>query len=124
MKVKKSGFWEHHRRLQIFLAIAGIALIVNLAKDTLRLLRSSQQLKTAEQKVERLEKETLSLIEKKEYYQSDEFVEEEARNKLNMVKEGEVVVILPPNIKEILGEVEAKAEEPLPYWHQWLNLFL
>lgn len=124
MKVKKSSFWEHHRRLQIFLAIAGIALIVNLAKDTLRLLRSSQQLKTAEQEVERLEKETLSLIEKKEYYQSDEFVEEEARNKLSMVKEGEVVVILPPNVKEILGEVEAKIKEPLPYWRQWLNLFL
>lgn len=124
MKVKKSSFWEHHRWLQIFLAIAGIALIVNLAKDTLRLLRSSQQLKTAAQEVEKLEKETLSLIEKKEYYRSDEFIEEEARNKLNMVKEGEVVVILPPNVKEILGEVEAKIEAPLPYWRQWLNLFL
>jgi len=124
MKVKKTGFWENHRWLQIILAIAGVALIVNLAKDTLKLFKSAEKLKSAQQQVEELEKEALSLMEKKEYYQSDEFVEEEARNKLNMVKEGEIVVILPPNVKETLGKTELKQEEILPYWRQWLNLFL
>jgi len=113
-----------HKWVQILIIIVGIGLIVNLSRDILRLLRAADELKLAAQKVEELQKEGESLTQKKNYYQSETFIEEEARNKLNMAKEGETVVILPPNLKEVLGEKENLSAKPLPNWRQWLNLFL
>ena len=112
------------RFVQILIIIIGIGLIVNLSRSIFKLLQASGQLKKAEQKVLKLEKETELLAQKKELFQSQDFIEQEARNKLNMVKEGETVVILPPNVKEVLGEKENQKSEPLPNWRQWLNLFL
>lgn len=112
-----------NKSLQILIIIIGLGFIVNLSRNIFRLLQTTNQLKEAEQKVSQLEKETETLAKKKEFYQSSSFVEEEARNKLNMAKEGETVVVLPPNLKEIVGEKENQAQEPLPNWRQWLNLF-
>lgn len=113
-----------HKWVQILIILVGIGLIVNLSRDILRLLRSADELRLAAQKVEELEKEGEGLAQKKEYYQSESFIEEEARNKLNMAKEGETVVILPPNLKEVIGRKENQLTKPLPNWYQWLNLFL
>ena len=41
-----------------------------------------------------------------------------------MAKEGETVVILPPNLKQLLGVKDNQPAKPLPNWRQWLNLFL
>ena len=113
-----------HKWVQILIIVVGAGLIVSLSRDILRLLKSAQQLKLAQQRMEQFGKESENLAQKKEYYQSGAFVEEEARNKLNMAKEGETIVILPPNIKEVLGEKESFNVKPLPNWRQWLNLFL
>jgi len=113
-----------HKWVQILIIMVGVGLIVSLSRDILRLLKSAQQLKLTQQRMEQFEKESENLAQKKEYYQSGAFVEEEARNKLNMAKEGETIVILPPNIKEVLGEKESLDIKPLPHWRQWLNLFL
>jgi len=110
--------------IQILIIVIGIALIVSLSRSILKMFRAKDELKLAEQKIEELQKEAASLTEKKEFYQSEEFVEQEARNKLNMVKEGETVVVLPPNLKEIIGGKEDQPLAPLPNWRQWLNLFL
>ena len=113
-----------HKWVQILIIIVGIGLIVSLSRDILRLLKASDKMRLAEKKIEELQKESESLTQKKDYYQSDFFVEEEARNKLNMAKIGETLVILPPNLKQVLGEKDNQPTKPLSNWHQWLNLFL
>ena len=113
-----------HKWVQILIILVGIGLIVSLSRDILRLLRSADELKLAAQKVEELQKELESLAQKKGYYQSESFIEEEARNKLNMAKVGETIVILPPNLKEVIGRKENQLTKPLSNWYQWLNLFL
>lgn len=113
-----------HKWVQILVILMGIGLIVNLSKDILKLLKSSDEMRLAEKKIEELQKESEILAQKKEYFQSDFFVEEEARDKLNMAKVGETVVILPPNLKEILGVEKSQPVKSLPNWRQWLNLFL
>lgn len=113
-----------HKWVQILIILVGISLIVNLSRDILRLLRSADELRLAAQKVEKLQKESEGLAQKKEYYQSESFIEEEARNKLNMAKVGETVVILPPNLEEVIGKKENQLTKPLSNWYQWLNLFL
>ena len=114
----------HFRWVQILIIIVGISLIVSLSRDILKLFKAFDEMKLAEKKVEELQKEGESLAQKKDYYQSEFFVEEEARDKLNMAREGETVVILPPNLKEVLGLKDNQPAKSLPNWRQWLNLFL
>jgi len=110
--------------IQVLIIVIGIVLIVSLSRSILKMFRAKDELKLAEQKIEELQKEAAILTEKKDFYQSEEFIEQEARNKLNMVKEGETVVVLPPNLKELLGGRENQPQILLPNWRQWLNLFL
>lgn len=111
--------------LTLVILAVGVSLIVNLSRDILRLLKAGGQVKKAEEKLVELEKEHDKLAEKKEYFQSPEFIEEEARNKLNLAKEEETVVILPSNIEETSQWLKQKGtkEENLPNWEKWWDLF-
>lgn len=113
-----------HKWIQFLIILIGLCLIANLSRDIVRFFRALNELKLAAQKVEELQKEKESLTQKRDFYQSESFIEEEARNKLNMAKEGETLVILPPNLEEILGKKETLPAVSLPFWRQWLNLFL
>lgn len=112
-----------NRVLQIIIISIGIILIVKLWGDIRRLLGSSNQVKLVQQGVEELEKENRQLQEKKKYYQSEEFIEEEARNKLNMAKPGETIVILPQNFEDLINKDKNESSSALPNWKKWLELF-
>jgi len=124
MSDKRLNLSIHNRLVQIIIILMGVGLIVSLSRDIVRLLRSGEELDLAEEKVIELEQKRANLEQKKEYYQSEEFVEEIARNKLNMAKEEETIVILPENIRDILGYRDSQLPEFVPNWKQWLNLFL
>lgn len=111
------------RLFQLIFLFLGIGLIVKLTRDIFRLLKAGGQIKLAEEKVLKLEKEKEELSQKYQYYQSPEFIEEEARNKLNMAKPGETIVILPPNLEEILGRQKPEQKTDLPNWEKWWKLF-
>jgi len=108
------------KAIKIIIAVIGLILIFNLSRDILRLIKASDQIRQAEQRVKDLESQQQQLMEKKEYFESAEFVEEEARNKLNMARPGETIVILPPNN----GVAADKGELiQLPNWKKWWRLF-
>ena len=111
--------------ITFIILIIGVSLIVNLSRDVARLLGAGEQVGKAQRKVEELEKEHQELVMKEEYFQSPEFIEEEARNKLSMAREEETIVILPPNVEDLVGflEEETNEEEQLPNWKRWWKLF-
>jgi cell division protein FtsB len=111
------------RLFQAIFIIGGVGLIIKLSGDILRSLKAGQQVKLAEERVFKLEKEKEKLSEKRQYYQSQDFLEEEARNKLNMAKPGETIVILPPNLEEILGKQKQNSSPEIPNWKRWWKLF-
>jgi len=74
----------------------------------------------AKNNLEKEKKDNLRLKSQLTFVKSDQFIEEEARNKLFMVKPGESGVILPSNLGS--GKPGAPARE-LPNWQKWLNLF-
>jgi len=110
------------RAIKTILIVVGISLIIGLSRDILRLLKASDQINLAEQRVRQLETEQQQLLEKKEYFQSEEFVEEEARNKLNMAKPGETIVILPPGTG-VAAEKNKGVQAEIPNWEKWWKLF-
>ena len=109
--------------IQVAIIIIGLSLIVNLTKDIFRLLKAGEQVKFAERKLEEAKLEKEEILKKKEYYASEEFIEEAARDKLNMARPGETIVVLPQNLAEVIGRKEKETFPKLPNWQKWWKLF-
>lgn len=110
--------------IRYLILVFGIYLVVFLSRDLFQLLKKKERIKKMEEKIETLRLGNEELGERLEYVESDQFIEKEARDKLNMAKEGETIVILPETLKLRGQESETSPEENLPNWQQWLRLFL
>jgi len=113
MKKKLIGF---------VILVFSLYLVFVLGRELFNLLKKGERTKNTEEKVVELKRENKALKERLEYVKSDEFVEKEARDKLNMAKEDEIIVVLPENLEVKPPRPEGQ-EGDLPNWQQWLRLF-
>lgn len=103
---------------------------MSLAKSAINLLGQKERLLTARQEVDRLKAENEAL--EKEYREKTSafYLEEVIRGKLNMGKQGEVVVIIPEAElaaatagAEILGTgTQETSGDAKPVWRHWLEV--
>ncbi|MBI4066432.1 septum formation initiator family protein [Candidatus Gottesmanbacteria bacterium] len=113
-------------RRVIRLIVIGISavLIVNLSRSIWDLWRRRDILGEREAVLRRLEAENKHLQSELEYTQSPEFIEQEARNRLGLGREGEAVVLMPNDQFPMTnGKTEEKQEETLPSRKKWWRLF-
>lgn len=109
--------------------IVVVALIVafiayNLINQIIHTLGASNRLSIVAERVYRLEVKNKELKNRLLEIKSLQFIEEQARNKLGLVKPGETVIIIPDSkIKEILGSTESAKEAMLPNWLGWWRVF-
>lgn len=84
------------------LAISVVLLIlsVSFVTTTLRVVQKGARLVEAKKELEALQQQKAALEKEAEYRKSSQFIEEEARNKLNMTKPGEEVYLKP----KVLGD--------------------
>lgn len=120
---------EHRFKLysRYFLIIVAIVLSFSLIRSLIRMSEAGEKIVEAEEKVRDLELEHERLLDKLEEVESEKFVESQMRDKLGLVKEGEIVIVLPD--EEILRRLapEEIVEEdvlPPPNWKMWLDLFI
>lgn len=103
--------------------IAIIILLIVIKNNASSIFRTLEDENTAENLKEKLvseQKKNQFLKEHLFYVKTDQFVEEEARDKLGMSRPGEYIVIAPtanPLNQEKI-EIDNK-----PNWQQWLELF-
>lgn len=122
-----------YKKIASYLAlIFALVLIIGFFKDAWWLMHADERLKEAEDKLAEVKIENKKLQKKLEYYQSDEFLEEQVRNKLQMAKPGETVLILPEEINQgtsLLATSSASVapseeeKEDLANWKKWFKLF-
>lgn len=108
------------------LLIVSLVLILAIGRSTLRLLGRGDAIKEAEKRVEELREEQAKLLQMKERVETKEFIEEQAREKLGLAKEGEVVVVLPSEevLRKFAPEIEEEEfAEKLPIWRRWKRMF-
>lgn len=89
------------------------------------IIRKARRLDILKAEVAQLEQKREELEATAEYYKTDDFIEKEARDKLNMVKPGEKIVIITDD-KSQGGEVatdQETIEEQIPNWEKWRRLF-
>jgi len=110
------------KKAAYLIAVVVLLFIINgLVGSIFDLLGKQDVVKEAQRKLEAEKAKNAKLKAEYDLAQRKQFVEEEARNKLFWVKEGELNVIIPPDL--IPSESQAKPQKQDPFWKQWLNLF-
>lgn len=109
---------------KLLLIIIPLVLIASHLGQRVRLWhQTKKEIEQMREELGRLKEEEKTLSEKEKYFQGEEFIRREAREKLGMTKEGEIILVLPP--LPDLSTLQAKGEkyENLPPWEQWWQLF-
>lgn len=109
------------RLISFALLIGGLLLIANLSSSIRFFLKRDDLFLEKEKKIAELKKEHQQLSAELKKVKSKEFIEKEAREKLNMGKPGEVIVIL-PKLQEH-KDLKTQEQEEMPNWQKWYNLF-
>ena len=115
--------------LNWIIVIVGIIMIINLTRSILDLWQRDSIVEEAETRVAEAEVENARLREKYREVRQNSYIEKVAREKLGMVKEGEVIVVL-PNKDQIrdsrleIREEEKKNVKEAAWWWQLVGIFL
>lgn len=117
-----------------FKKITGYGFLLIIVLMTLSIIRNigkitaiRKEVDAERQRIEKLKIENEELQKRISETQSDEFVERQIRDKLGLVKEGEIVMVLPD--EEVLRSLAPKLDYeedslPDPNYIKWLKLFL
>ncbi len=115
------------------LVIIGVSaiLVVNLSRSIWDLWRRRDIVVERQNVLRRLEIEHQRLKDELTYSESPLFIEQEARNRLGLAREGEAVILLPksqiPSTKSLprrqAGQTNEEKEEVIPNWKKWWRLF-
>ena len=98
-----------------------IALCVNLVNSWWRLYQRGDIIKEAEDNLLEVSEKQEELKRNLAKAQSTQFIEKQARDKLNLSREGETLIILPP-ITPII-EITPTITPAYANWEKWVNLF-
>jgi cell division protein FtsB len=115
-----------------FLAGLGVLVMidVSLGKETYRKRQIQKEIENLQTEIQKASQENSELGNLISYFSSQEFQEKEAREKLNLQKDDEKMIVLrkdaaPQNGGETNGGAK-NAETPednTPNWKKWLELF-
>lgn len=106
-----------------FLVVILVLVAIALGRESYRYFRISKQIKDLEKRIEELERTNEELARMEEYFQSEEFLEKEARLKLNLTKPGEKLIIVktPEDLKE--EEKETVVAREISNIQKWWEYF-
>ncbi len=112
---------KNHRLITLAILIVGIYIVISLVRSNIQLWQQGKTIEQAKQRNEKFKKENENLKQVLSGVENEEFIEKEARNKLNMGKPGEVVVIIPDNL--VATSSASQSNHPLYNWEKWKRLF-
>lgn len=106
--------------LPLIIVILLILVIKNNVSSIIDLSNNNNDVSSLEKKLEKEKQKNKFLKERLTYVETSEFVENEAREKLGMLKEGEQFIIAPTPSPLNNGEINL---DNRPNWQKWLELF-
>ena len=109
--------------LYLLIAIASLLIVNNLIRSTYNLWQKHDLITQAQKQLLSQKNENSRLKDQLNKVKRTDFIEEEARNKLFMVKPGEKVVLLGPGGGAIAQIEQKKPLIRLPIYMQWWNVF-
>lgn len=105
---------------RIILAVVSLGLSISAGRTILELWQRRDIVEVRERELMRLKQDTIQLEKTLLDMKSESYVERIARDKLGMIKEGEILVMLPMNAT-LSGEQHTQGV--VPTWKKWWSLF-
>ena len=118
---------ERFRSYILYLVVLVLVLLtMSLARNILQISQAENRVDDVRERVESLRQENEKLKDELGKVEGEAYVEFQARDKLGLTKEGEIVVVLPK--EDFLRKIAPKIEEeeeflPESTWQKWLKLF-
>jgi len=116
----ESNFFARLLRSPFFFAIILVIFLFSawsLVNEYARRQKIQNQIQTEQAEIERLKKENQTLSDLIDQLRTNDYVEQEARSKLNLSKPGEsLIVVEDPTSTAATGQQQ-------PIWLKWWNLF-
>lgn len=110
------------KRILYLIVVIGLIIVNNGLIHSIVELWSKQNLvREAEIRFNKEKKENEKLKKELAYVQTNAFIENEARDKLFLVRPGESEVLISKEL--LLPKKSVNNSPPDPVWQQWLNLF-
>ncbi len=103
-----------------FISVLSLIFIINLSRSIYALWQKGGIVEEREKVYDELARRNDELTQKSTQVESENFIEKEAREKLNLQKEGEVVVVLP---KDLAVTVSSPSPIPQSNLQQWWKVF-
>lgn len=103
--------------------LISLFVINNLIRSIVNISQKQELISSAQKQLAKEKKEHSALKKELESVNRQQFIEEQARNKLFMVKEGEQIVIIPHDEIFPKSTVLAKKEAEKTPLAQWYELF-
>lgn len=132
------GLMSSISRFKYILGIIFFAVLsINTIKSALNVLKSKDRLDRVNEEVAVLENQKRQIEEEIEFKKTDEYVEEKARNDLNLIKPGERVYVVKSAEEDRTGNVLSETDTVLSQtegleeggrqknenWYSWYRLF-
>jgi len=109
------------KRLLPFLIIILLVIVIkNNISAILSTFNNTNTTQSLNNKLGEAKKENKYLSEQLKYVKTDQFVEEQAQNKLGLLKSGEYFVIAPTTTPL---DTNIEVMDQKPNWQKWLELF-
>jgi len=105
-----------------FLIIIFILVLIALGRESYRYFKVNQEIKNLEKRISELESNNEELIKMEKYFQSEEFLEKEARLKLNLTKPGEKLIIV-KGVEEEIEETQQEEQKKISNIEKWWEYF-
>jgi cell division protein FtsB len=87
-------------KFTLFAIVVLVFIIGGIIKEYPQRVEAQRRLKDLKTRLEELERQNAELERKLGYFQSDAYLEKEARLKFNLKKEGEELVLIEKDVKE------------------------
>ena len=98
-------------------------MVLGVSKQIVEAIKASSRLDKATDSFSRLQEENRQLKKRLSEVEKDDLVEAQARNKLNMSKEGDIVVMIDQGeLDKQIKEIKKESPPEFPNWQKWLKL--
>lgn len=110
------------RLFRLIILLGSLSLVVTLPRSLLNLWKRRDIILERQEVLRRAQAENQRLRQELAEVASQAYIEKAAREKLGLVKPGEMIVLVPKS-QNVPAAEPAKIEANLPNWKKWWRLF-
>jgi len=110
--------------IYILFIILTLGFFYNFGRQIYESLQSGSRFDREVEDLSKLQQKNFELKKRLEEVGSTQFIEEQARDKLNLSRSGETMMIIPQEEINKILEAGKPTPTPLPNWQGWLKLII